>query len=142
LLVGGAVLALLLFLGTLLLARRVGRTHRSLDDDPRARRLHLALARLRALAPDRAVDLSEPFAEVVAARLGQPPSAAVSPDLCARLTAVGVGAGPAAEAAGLLERLVAARYGGAPLDAGARDRIFTLAEGIAGSGQAPGTSIP
>jgi len=56
------------------------------------------------------------FAEYLAARLGCAPAAVIGPDLEARLEASGAPADLAARAAALMERLVAARYGGVPSD--------------------------
>lgn len=57
---------------------------------------------------------AEAFAAFLAACLDCPPAAVVSPDLAARLVAAGAPPEVAARAASLLERLVAARYGGEP----------------------------
>jgi hypothetical protein len=126
-LVAGSAAALVLVGGALWIAYRRRRRKAAASLDPEAERLLTALVHLRARTSEPGADLSEPFAEVLAARLRQPRAAAVAPDLAARLTTAGVAPDVATEAATTMERLVQARYGGAALDPAARDRILTLA---------------
>ena len=133
------VAALLVVGGLLFLVHRRHRPGARPVLDPAAERLAAAVRDLRA-AVSGGGDLSEPFAEVLAARLGQPRAAAIAPDLAARLIAVGTRPEDAQEAARVMECLTAARYGGAPPDPTDRDRIFTLAARLAapgGAGRAP-----
>ena len=60
----------------------------------------------------KGADPGAAFAGFLAAHLGCPAAAVISPDLGARLVAAGVPADLATRAAALLEDLVAARYGG------------------------------
>lgn len=64
-------------------------------------------------------DTGAALAGYLAVRLGVPPASVIGGDVAARLVAAGMRAELATRAATLLERLVAARYGGAPADSGA-----------------------
>jgi MYXO-CTERM domain-containing protein len=113
-------LGLLGLLGLLpLLRRRRGRTGST------SAGVDLAALRARLDAPD--ADLAGAFQDLIAARLGAPPAAAVAPDLAARLARAGVEASTAGEVARAMESLVAARYGSAA-GAPARTALLALAD--------------
>jgi hypothetical protein len=81
------------------------------------RRAAVEAFRTRTAAPG--ADLADALAEFLAARLACPAASVITPDLAQRLTAAGVAEDVALRAAALLERLVAARYGGGPAPDGA-----------------------
>ena len=101
-----AVVALLLAAGAVLARRRL-----RAPVEPSAADRARAEAR-RAL--DAGADPADVLAGWLAARLGCAPAAVISPDLESRLRAAGESRERAATLAALQERLVAARYGGAP----------------------------
>jgi hypothetical protein len=74
-----------------------------------------AAALFRARAPSD--DLADVLAAYLAARLQCPKASVIAPDLPTRLAAAGVPDELASRTAGLLERLVGARYGGGAADA-------------------------
>jgi hypothetical protein len=99
---------------------------------PSLNRRKAALAALHAAARRPGADLAPAFAEVLAAQLDVPPAAAIGTDIAARLTESGAEPEVAERAAAVLERLVAARYGGAPAGEDARDEALALGERLAG----------
>ncbi len=109
--------ALLLLAATaalLLRRRRVSPRPRSGPGaDPRAAAREGAAAEARAALDGPGADVADVLATFLARRLGCAPAAVVSPDLPRRLEAAGVAPEVAREMSQLLERLVAARYGGA-----------------------------
>lgn len=92
-----------------------------------------AAAAFRTRAGDPDVDLADALAEYLAARLGCAAASVIAPDLPARLEAAGVPADLAARTAALLERLVAARYGGSAADPGAVAEACELAGALESS---------
>jgi len=128
-LVAAVVVAILAALGYGTWRRR--RARAVAEADPMRARRSAALAALRAETSRPGADPSGAFAEVLAARLGCAPAAVIAPDLVARLVAAGVSAGEAARAAGTLERLVAARYGGRAAPIAGAD-LVAEAERVAG----------
>lgn len=128
-LVAAAAAAILAALGYGLRRRR--RVRAEAAADPVRARLRSALGALHAWQAARgSTDPSDAFAELLAARLDCPAAAAISPDLASRLAAAGVGRDDAAHAAAVVERLVAARYGGTSPDAPPED-LLALAERVA-----------
>lgn len=73
-------------------------------------------------------DLAQVFAAYLAQRLQCPPAAVISGDLDAKLARAGIPADLAARAASLLDRLVAARYGGAKPADPQREAIVLVEE--------------
>jgi len=104
----------------IVLVRRARAKRASDDETPHVRD---AAAAFRALVDG---DDADAFAAFLAACLRCPSAAVISPDLGARLVAAGAPADVADRAAALLERLVAARYGG---DASADDASAARAVG-------------
>ncbi len=114
------------------LAIRIVRWRRSRQtvEHPDERRLDEAHAALAAFDSAAGDDLSDVFAAVIAAQLDVPAASVISPDLSARLEATGVPVERAEATATLLERLVAARYGGAVPGADDLDAVRGIAEGL------------
>lgn len=88
------------------------RAHRGRDADADTLRADGAAAAFRARSATPGADLADVFAEYLAARLRCPAAAVVAPELPSRLETAGVPGGLASRTGDLLERLVAARYGG------------------------------
>ena len=82
--------------------------------DPTTERARAAAAEFRAQTAAPGADLAGAFAAYLAARLDCASAAVIAPDLAQRLVTAGIPDALAARAAALLERLVAARYGGSP----------------------------
>ena len=125
----GLNVPLMIGAGLLALAVATGLWLRARLRDARARARDASdLFTARLAEPD--VDLADAFAGYLAARMRCPTASVIGPDLAARLTGSGVPAHLAARAAGLLEDLVAARYGGGtPSDsaeAAARELVVEL----------------
>lgn len=120
-----------LALGAVLLARRRRRARRARSEGGDTR-LATALLAVRAAVSRPEADLSDPFAELLAARLSCAPAAVISSDVGARLSTAGVPPDLATRAASLLHALVAARYGGAS-PAESSGEVAALSEQIANS---------
>ena len=110
LLVVCGVLAMVLLLVGGVVVRRRSSSH---DESKSA--LDRAAAAARAELEVPGADAGDVLAAYLAQHLGCAPAAVVSPDLSRRLQAAGFDAERAQRTAALLERLVSARYGGAPL---------------------------
>lgn len=125
-----ALAAAMVLLASVIALRARRRASRRAAASPERLRLDRALAACREALERSDADLADGFTEVLAARLGCAPAAVISPDLAARLVAAGAEAGWSSRAAAVLDRLVAARYGGAPPDSGTisdvRDLTGTL----------------
>ncbi len=116
-----------------LLKRRLTRGRPSASGPPggdRAARVRTAAAAFEGAAAAEGADLSTALANFLAAALDCPPAAVVSPDLAARLRAAGVPADGSTRTAALLERLVAARYGGGPPDPGSRAEAAAMVRAV------------
>ncbi len=116
-------LALFFVLLATLYARRRSTPPETDDDDPS--RVRDARAELRAQLEAPTEQLGNAFAAFLAAHLHCEPAAVVAPGLTERLEHEGVGHDVAHRAAGAMESLVAARYGGSPgtLDAKLVDEL-------------------
>ena len=114
-LVGAGVAVLVLLALGVVLAR--SRSRRAAAATPTAR---AAEAARRALA-EPARDPAEVLAAFLAERLACETAAVITPDLARRLQRAGIAPEAAGRIAALLERLVGARYGGAPPTATDRD---------------------
>ena len=106
------------------------RRSRQTTEHPDEQRRHEAHAALASFGASSADDLADVFAAVIAAHLKVPVASVISPDLSALLEATGVPVERADAAAALLERLVAARYGGAAPGADDLDAVRGIAEGL------------
>jgi hypothetical protein len=100
--------------GTIGCAMQVARRRRRSDPLQRPARLHVARAALDAAVAQGSPQVGERYVAWLAALLGTTEAAVVDAGLAARLTAAGVPADLAAEAATTAEAFLAARYGGAP----------------------------
>ncbi len=105
------VIAILLIVGIGLVAR--ARSQRSKDVHPDDRRVPDAHAALASFDGAAGSDLAATFGEVIAAHLRVPAASVIGPDLGRRLVTSGADEDLSAQVSALLERLVAARYGGA-----------------------------
>jgi hypothetical protein len=121
------VVAALLLTGLALLLGLRARRRRPPDPGPAATFLATA-----------GTDLAAAFTGYLAARLQCPPAAVITPELRARLTAVGAPAALAERAAALTEELVAARYGGTAPDERTGASARALVEELESSFQASG----
>jgi hypothetical protein len=93
-------------------------------------RLAAACTAVRVHAAEPGADRLALLAEVVAARLDAPRAAAISPHLAPRLVQAGVEREAARQAAGLLETLLALRYGALVADPGP-EPVLQVAEALA-----------
>jgi hypothetical protein len=100
------------------LRRRGARAH-----DPGRARLDAALATLRATSPSDPGAFADALADVLAAHLNAPRSAAISPDLVPRLVHAGLDPSLASRAAAALDSLVSSRYGGPAPDPALLERL-------------------
>jgi hypothetical protein len=109
------------------LVRRARRRREGAAPDPAAARLRAALAALRSASPADPASFSDALAEALAAHLGVPAAAALSPDLEDRLVSSGLPRDLARRSADALLGLVDARYGGPPSPASSPARLEALA---------------
>lgn len=107
---------------------RFRRSRRRSTDSPSLVRRRAALAALRTQSARPGADLAPAFTEVLAAHLGVPHAAAIGMDVAARLARTGAAPEVAARATEILERLVAARYGGEPAGADVTAAALATAE--------------
>ena len=129
-----ALTAALLFAMWRSIRRRAGAKARV---EPTTERGRVAAAEFRAQTAAPGADVSGALAAYLAARLDCAPAAVIAPDLAARLVAAGVPAALAARTAELIERAVAARYGGAASHDAGSDAARALVEELEVAFDAP-----
>ena len=122
-----AILGVMAFVLLVLLRRSALPRGRS-NPDPASLRMRAAAAAFREVVAAPGADPAAAFARLLGAILDCPPSAVFDPGLAERLREAGVPADLAGRAAAALERLTAARYGGAPAGEDAVEVLRALVE--------------
>jgi len=135
---GGIALTAALAIALVAIARRASRRrHSRLRTAAESERAHAAASAFRARVKRDHVDTTAALSEFVAQKLDRPAAAVITPDLAQHLVQAGVDHDLAARTAAALERLLAARYGGAaPPDLDSLARLVAELEAAFSPGSA------